>query len=42
MEGQVTETHRLGSLDAFYAAALYEDFDEAVWQISGEALPMLK
>lgn len=41
-EGQVMETHRLGSLDAFYAAALYEDFDEAVWQISGEALPTLK
>ena len=41
-EGQVTETQILGSLDAFYAAALYEDFDGSVWQISGDALPTLK
>ena len=40
--GDVTETQKLASLEAFYATALYEEFDTDVWQISGTALPTLK
>ena len=41
-DGRITGTEKLASLEAFYAAALYEDFDTDVWQISGTALPTLK
>lgn len=41
-DDRITETQKLASTEAFYAAALYENFDTDVWQIDGTALPTLK
>ena len=41
-DDRITETQKLASTEAFYATALYENFDTDVWQIDGTALPTLK
>jgi len=40
--GQVENVNKLASLEAFYPAALYAEFDGEVWLIAGDALPTLR